>query len=443
MNAVEQESRFLSGYSRFLDGVFKFVAYSSELLLALGVILSTVNHFETGALFGGSPTILAIWSWTQAIGFEASAGVVLLFALNANQENDKSKRNVMFALMLGLALVGTVMLIMSYVEASNPAIKEANLPPAYDWIMSGLRAIVSVAYIVIGRVKGRRFSGNAVLAPVEIQDVDARLNALTEQNAGLVFLVQTLTEQNKKQQDFLLSIQQQNTALQNTIENNLTLFSTGIENKIENMLSLLATLPAMEDIEQAVMRFEAGLIGRIESIEEQNGVLPAIVDQFGAVEAVQATLQRVQVSLEQVQFSRPEMPAREQKTIPQRTQNRTAGENKKREQNTENRTQRTEQTDLKNFVLSHLENNPKITASEILAAAEVAGIRIGSRPYIYKILNDNRPAGIQVHTVESIQPETEPKLVVVSSESETTEVTGTTEDGQQVTHMLGDDWRLQ
>jgi hypothetical protein len=172
--------------------VFKLTAFASEGLLALGVILSRANHFQHGALFSTTmplahgkselvdTPIFQVWTWTQAIGFEASAGVVLARAIEANRENDKLKRNILFWLMIGLALVGTVMLVMALVEAST-GIQESSLPVWYGVTMAILRGIVSVAYVTIGRVKNLRFSGNPVVQAAEVPDVLARLDQFSEQ----------------------------------------------------------------------------------------------------------------------------------------------------------------------------------------------------------------------------------------------------------------------
>lgn len=186
-----QESRWqrfigLKWYNRALDFFFHFTAISSEILLAIGVILATVNHFQHGALFASTVSahgktllvdtpIFAVWTWTQAIGFEASAGVVLLMALTANRDNDRVKRDILLVLMAGLALVGTVMLVMSYVEAST-GIHESDLPDWYGVTMAIARGVVSVAYVTIGRVKGMRFSGNAIVQPAEVPAVWEKLD---------------------------------------------------------------------------------------------------------------------------------------------------------------------------------------------------------------------------------------------------------------------------
>ncbi len=195
----------LNWFNHILDFVFKLTAFASEGLLALGVILSTANHFQHGALFSTvvplahgkselvDTPIFQAWTWTQAVGFEASAGVVLTRAIAANQDNDKLKRNILFGLTIGLAVVGTVMLVMALVEAST-GIQESRLPAWYGVFMAVLRGIVSVAYVTIGRVKNLRFSGNPVMQPVEVPDVMARLEELQSRFQGVQAQSRTMIE---------------------------------------------------------------------------------------------------------------------------------------------------------------------------------------------------------------------------------------------------------
>src|SRR6266487_5719185 len=205
LGAFVQGINELNWFNKILDFVFKLTAFASEGLLALGVILSTANHFQHGALFSTvvplahgkselvDTPIFQAWTWTQAVGFEASAGVVLTRAIAANQDNDKLKRNILFGLTIGLAVVGTVMLVMALVEAST-GIQESRLPAWYGVFMAVLRGIVSVAYVTIGRVKNLRFSGNPVLQPVEVPDVIRGLEELQSQFQGIQAQSQAMIE---------------------------------------------------------------------------------------------------------------------------------------------------------------------------------------------------------------------------------------------------------
>jgi uncharacterized coiled-coil protein SlyX len=179
----------LEWFDALLDFVFKLTAKSSEVLLAAGVILSTANHFQHGSLFTtmvlqqGKPVsvdtvLFEIWTWTQAIGFEASAGVVLASALDAQRNKDIVKRNVLLTLMGGLAFVGTTMLVMAFVEAAT-GFRERDLPAEYGIIMSVLRGVVSVAYVTIGRVKNRRFSGAEVVSVTTVPDLVTQMTELS------------------------------------------------------------------------------------------------------------------------------------------------------------------------------------------------------------------------------------------------------------------------
>lgn len=284
----------LGWYDAVLDFLFRLTAKSSEVLLALGVILSTANHFQHGALFDSNSTLFQVWTWTQAIGFEASAGVVLAMALDANRENDKTKRNVLFALVLGLAFVGTVMLVMAFVEAAT-GLQESRMPAWYGITMAIVRGIVSVAYVTIGRVKNRRFSGVPVLDAVEIPDVAKRLNEIYEtlQHVGIsteqrIQEVETTTNQHifgirESLQRFIVLQQEQLCQMSESFQN----IEIGFQEYLSESLSPIA----------ATLQIHA----------ETLSVLPAFTEQLGQIEAVARSqfatvteeFTRVKVTLEQ------------------------------------------------------------------------------------------------------------------------------------------------
>src|SRR6266487_1348535 len=194
LGAFVQGINELNWFNKILDFVFKLTAFASEGLLALGVILSTANHFQHGALF--STTVPLAHGKSELVDtpiFQAWTCVVLTRATKANQDNDHLKRNILFCLTIGLALVGTVMLVMALVEAST-GIQESRLPAWYGIFMAILRGIVSVAYVTIGRVKNLRFSGNPVLQPVEVPDVIRGLEELQSQFQGIQAQSQAMIE---------------------------------------------------------------------------------------------------------------------------------------------------------------------------------------------------------------------------------------------------------
>src|SRR6266487_65077 len=159
LGSLVQGINELNWFNHILDFVFKLTAFASEGLLAAGVILSTANHFQHGALFSTivplahgkslqvDTPIFQAWTWTQAVGFEASAGI-----------------------------------------------QESRLPAWYGIFMAILRGIVSVAYVTIGRVKNLRFSGNPVLQPVEVPDVIRGLEELQSQFQGIQAQSQAMIE---------------------------------------------------------------------------------------------------------------------------------------------------------------------------------------------------------------------------------------------------------
>ena len=292
-----------------LDFAFKLTAMSSELLLALGVILSTANHFQHGGLFDNNSPVFQAWTWTQAIGFEASAGVVLARALDANREGDSIKKNILLMLMGGLAFVGTVMLVMAFVELST-GIKETDLPAWYGIAMAILRGVVSVAYVTIGRVKHRRFSGAEIVPAVSVPDVFTKLQDVSEDvrqagaNSDLRF-----QQLERKIEERMLNLEgkmnERIASLATTVEGfaghiySITESVKGIEANLQEQLSpiaetlqvhgqslstlptLIAHLKRIEDASQYQMRIVTEEVTRVKvTLEEQGQALPKLAQRI-------------------------------------------------------------------------------------------------------------------------------------------------------------------
>jgi hypothetical protein len=64
----------LNWYAGVISFIFRFVAMTSEPLLALGVILSAADFLQQGHLMAHNPTLQASWAWAQALAIEASTG---------------------------------------------------------------------------------------------------------------------------------------------------------------------------------------------------------------------------------------------------------------------------------------------------------------------------------------------------------------------------------
>src|SRR5215831_13391010 len=100
----------LRWYDGFIEFLFRFVAKTSEPLLALGLVFSAADVLTKGRLMQSNLTLTDAWAWTQAIAIESSGGVVLVYALQSFAQRDKLKGWLYVVLASLLAIVGGMML---------------------------------------------------------------------------------------------------------------------------------------------------------------------------------------------------------------------------------------------------------------------------------------------------------------------------------------------
>src|SRR5215471_10206420 len=106
--------RFLSlkWYDEAIEFVFRFVAKTSEPLLAAGLVISAADYLSHGQVMAGHPAFSLGWAWAQAVALESSSGVVFVYALQAFRQADKIKGTIYLALAVVLAVVGGGMLLL-------------------------------------------------------------------------------------------------------------------------------------------------------------------------------------------------------------------------------------------------------------------------------------------------------------------------------------------
>lgn len=146
--------RFLSlaWYDAAIEFLFRFVAKTSEPLLAAGLTISAADYLSQGAVMSGHPAFFMGWSWAQSLALESCSGVVFVYALVAFRQADKIKGSLYLALALLLAVVGGGMLLMQ-VNAVTMGSAESAVP-----VLNVLRVVVSIAYIFLLRAKNIRFT---------------------------------------------------------------------------------------------------------------------------------------------------------------------------------------------------------------------------------------------------------------------------------------------
>ncbi len=197
---AEQQSKLnafasLKWYDSFIEFLFRFVAKTSEPLLALGIVISAVDFLTKGALLSHNPSLTEAWAWCQAIAIEASSGVVFVYALQSFKDRDNIKGRLYLALSVLLAFTGGAMLLLQLL-ATTASTSETALPLWVFYALAVLRVVVSVSYVYMCRAKHIRFTDLSD-AKEDINHEDA-LSALAEQVRSLaesmVQVTSTVTE---------------------------------------------------------------------------------------------------------------------------------------------------------------------------------------------------------------------------------------------------------
>ncbi len=142
----------LAWYDQAIEFLFRFVAKTSEPLLAAGLVISAADYLSHGQVMAGHPSFSMAWAWAQALALESSSGVVFVYALSAFRAKDSIKGAIYLALSLMLAIVGGGMLLLQ-VNATTMGSAEVAIPA-----LNVMRVVVSIAYIFLLRAKSIRFS---------------------------------------------------------------------------------------------------------------------------------------------------------------------------------------------------------------------------------------------------------------------------------------------
>ena len=147
----------LDWYDSLIEFLFRFVAKTSEPLLAAGLVISAADFLTSGALMRDNQAFSMAWAWTQALAIEASSGVVFVYALHSFRQQDQVKAWLYLVLSLLLALTGGAMLLFQLI-ANTTGMQENALPHGLFYTLAGLRVLVSVSYVYLCRAKHIRFT---------------------------------------------------------------------------------------------------------------------------------------------------------------------------------------------------------------------------------------------------------------------------------------------
>ena len=153
----------LGWYDGLIEFLFRFVAKTSEPLLAAGLVISAADFLTSGALMRDNQAFSMAWAWTQAVAIEASSGVVFVYALHSFRQQDRVKAWLYLALSILLALTGGAMLLFQLI-ANTTGMQERTLPGGLFYGLAVLRVLVSVSYVYLCRAKTIRFTDLADVA---------------------------------------------------------------------------------------------------------------------------------------------------------------------------------------------------------------------------------------------------------------------------------------
>lgn len=175
----------LAWYDGLIEFLFRFVAKTSEPLLAAGIVYSAADVLSRGHLLANTGVVSNAWSLTQALAIESSGGVVLVYGLTSLKEKDDVKAWLYLALSALLAIAGGIMLFMQLASLEY----QSNSP--FMLGLFGLRCVVSVGYIYLCRTKHIRFADLAV--PSQSAPVSVQLNITRDDLKAVVAEVLTET----------------------------------------------------------------------------------------------------------------------------------------------------------------------------------------------------------------------------------------------------------
>lgn len=169
----------LNWYDGLISFLFRFVAKTSEPLLAVGVIVSAADFLQKGQLMSHNPTLASAWAWTQALAIEASTGPVLVFALQAFRAGDKVKGRLYSVLAALLFIAGGAMLLLQLVSNAG-GLSEAAINPIILYTLFVLRVIVASGMVALSCTKHMCFSGEQGVSP------DVSASSISDQTMQII-----------------------------------------------------------------------------------------------------------------------------------------------------------------------------------------------------------------------------------------------------------------
>lgn len=164
MNAQQQQTPIntfasLHWYDETIKFIFNFVAKTSELLLAAGVVISSANFLTDGGIMQDHTPLSVAWAWAQALAIDSSLGIVFVNGFQSAREHDKIKAAIYFTL---TAMLATVAGLLTHFDALAHATGLPVTSPSISgiiplWVLTGLRAVAVIGFLLVSRLKNVSF----------------------------------------------------------------------------------------------------------------------------------------------------------------------------------------------------------------------------------------------------------------------------------------------
>jgi hypothetical protein len=145
----------LNWYEVALRFLFTFVAKTSEVLLAAGLVVSTANFLTDGSILATHPGISIAWAWAQALAIDSSLGVSLSYTFQCLKQEEWIRGALYGLLTLLLALVAGAITTIDIVShalhlSTGDAMVQMGINIA---VLSRLRAIAVIGFILMSRLR--------------------------------------------------------------------------------------------------------------------------------------------------------------------------------------------------------------------------------------------------------------------------------------------------
>lgn len=150
----------LHWYDETIKFIFNFVAKTSELLLAAGVVISSANFLTDGAIMQDHSPLSVAWAWAQALAIDSSLGIVFVNGFQSAREHDRIKATIYFTLTVMLATVaGLLTHFDALAHATGLPVTSRSISGIIPlWLLTGLRAIAVIGFLLVSRLKNVPFN---------------------------------------------------------------------------------------------------------------------------------------------------------------------------------------------------------------------------------------------------------------------------------------------